>query len=174
MEIWTIGHSSHDIDKFIAMLKANGIRLLVDVRKVPGSKLHPHFNKSALQFYLNQVVISYEHLSGLGGRRKTKPDSMNNNWRNESFRGYADYMETLSFKLSVKNLLALAKTPTAIMCSEAVWWKCHRSLIADFLKASGHKVTHIMPAKVEIHPYTSAAQIVEGKLCYGSLNNLFP
>ena len=171
MTIWTIGHSTRTIDDFISLLKANGIKLLIDVRSLPGSKRYPQFNKEALADSLGEAAIRYEHFPELGGRRKPSSDSRNLAWRNESFRGYADYMETEEFHKGVKRLLDLAvgAGPTVIMCAEAVWWRCHRSLISDYLKARGIEVTHILDAnKTEPHPFTSAARIVEGTLSYAS------
>jgi uncharacterized protein (DUF488 family) len=175
MKIWTIGHSTRTIDEFISLLQANQIRLLVDVRSLPGSKRYPQFNKEALADSLGKTGIRYEHFPELGGRRKAKPESKNTAWRNASFRGYADYMETEEFRKGVERLLDLAAGagPTAIMCAEAVWWRCHRSLISDYLKARGIEVLHIMDAKkTESHPYTSAARIVDGKLSYGADSTL--
>ncbi len=166
--IWTIGHSTRDIDIFISLLGENGIKLLADVRSLPGSKRYPQFNREALAESLNAHGIRYEHFPELGGRRKPKPDSRNTTWRNASFRGYADYMETEEFHKGVERLLDAAGTgPTAIMCAEAVWWRCHRSLISDYLKARGIEVVHILDAnKIQSHPFTSAAHIVDGKLSY--------
>jgi uncharacterized protein (DUF488 family) len=171
MRIWTIGHSTRSTDDFISLLEENGIKLLADVRSFPGSKRYPHFNKPALGESLRQHRIRYEHFPELGGRRKPKLDSRNTAWRNASFRAYADYMETEEFHKGVERLLALAREagPAAIMCAEAVWWRCHRSVISDYLKASGIEVMHILAAsKVELHPYTSAARIVNGKLNYAA------
>jgi uncharacterized protein (DUF488 family) len=167
--MWTIGHSTRTIDDFISLLKQNEINLLADVRVWPGSKRYPHFNKDALTESLNAHGIRYEHFPELGGKRKSKPDSRNTAWRNASFRGYADYMETEQFQKGIERLLDVAAEvgPTAIMCAEAVWWRCHRSLIADYLKARGVEVLHVLGAnKVEPHPYTSAARIVNGELSY--------
>ena len=167
--IWTIGHSTREIDSFVSLLKENGIKLLVDVRSWPGSKRYPQFNKEALAESLADAGIRYEHLPELGGRRKPKPESHNTTWRNASFRGYADHMETEEFQKGVERLLALAHEvgPAAIMCAEAVWWRCHRSLISDYLKARGIDVMHVLGAnKIELHPFTSAARIVDGKLNY--------
>ena len=171
MRIWTIGHSTRGIDEFISVLEENEIKLLVDVRAWPGSKRYPQFNKDALKESLNAHGIRYEHFPELGGKRKSKPDSRNTAWRNASFRGYADYMETEQFQKGIERLLDVAAEagPTAIMCAEAVWWRCHRSLIADYLKTRGTEVMHILGAnKVEPHPYTSAAHIVDGTLSYTS------
>jgi uncharacterized protein (DUF488 family) len=171
MRIWTIGHSTRGIDEFISLLKENQIKLLVDVRAFPSSKRYPQFNKDALEESLTTYGIRYEHFPELGGKRKSKPDSRNTAWRNASFRGYADYMETEQFQKGIERLLDVAAEagPTAVMCAEAVWWRCHRSLISDFLKARGLEVLHILGAnKVEPHPYTSAARIVNGELSYAA------
>ena len=171
MRIWTIGHSTRTIDEFISLLKENKIKLLADVRAWPGSKRYPQFNKDALAESLTAHGIGYEHFPELGGKRKSKPDSRNTAWRNASFRGYADYMETEQFQKGIEHLLNVAEEngPTAIMCAEAVWWRCHRSLIADYLKVRGVEVLHILGAnKIEPHPYTSAARIVDGVLSYTS------
>jgi uncharacterized protein (DUF488 family) len=171
MRIWTIGHSTRTIDDFISLLGENKIKLLVDVRAWPGSKRYPQFNRDTLAESLKAHGIRYEHFPELGGKRKSKPDSRNTAWRNASFRGYADYMDTEQFQKGIERLLELAAEagPTAIMCAEAVWWRCHRSLIADYLKARDIEVMHILGAnKVEPHPYTSAARIVDGTLSYTS------
>jgi uncharacterized protein (DUF488 family) len=167
--IWTIGHSTRVIEDFISALEVNGIKLIADVRLLPGSKRYPQFNQDALAKSLSQTGIGYEHFPELGGRRKPKPDSRNSAWRNESFRGYADHMETEEFRKGIARLSDLAEKigPTAITCAEAVWWRCHRALISDFLKARGVEVVHIMDAKkTEPHPFTSAARIVNGQLSY--------
>ena len=169
MRIWTIGHSTHAIDDFISLLKDNEIKLLADVRAWPGSKRYPQFNQDALSESLGPYAIRYEHFPELGGKRKSRPDSRNTAWRNPSFRGYADHMETSQFKKGIDRLLGCAAEagPSAIMCAEAVWWRCHRSLIADYLKARGAEVLHVLGAnKVEPHPYTSAARILNGELSY--------
>jgi uncharacterized protein (DUF488 family) len=169
VRIWTIGHSTREIDEFISLLHENQIKLLVDVRAYPASKRYPHFNKDSLKESLNAHGIRYEHFPELGGKRKPNPDSHNTAWRNASFRAYADHMETEQFQKGVARLLEVAAEtgPTAIMCAEAVWWRCHRSLIADYLKARGVEVLHILTAnKVELHPFTPAARIVDGKLSY--------
>ncbi len=168
-QIWTIGHSTRKIDQFTSLLEENRIKLVADVRGLPGSKRYPQFNKEALAQSLRERGIVYEHLPDLGGRRKPKPDSRNTAWRNASFRGYADYMETEEFHKGVRRLLDRANEAgrTAIMCAEAVWWRCHRALISDYLKAQGIEVTHIVDAnKSEPHPYTSAARMVDGTLSY--------
>ena len=166
--IWTIGHSTRTIDEFIGMLQSFEIKMLVDVRSFPGSRRYPQFNKESLEISLRKNGIEYVHLKSLGGRRKTIPNSSNTAWRNEAFRGYADYMETEDFKNANDELQTLAeKKPTAYMCSEAVWWRCHRSMISDYLKSLGWTVMHIMSeGKAQEHPYTSAAMIVQGELSY--------
>jgi uncharacterized protein (DUF488 family) len=171
MRIWTIGHSTRAIDEFISLLKENEIKLLADVRAWPGSKRYPQFNKDALTESLTAHGMRYGHFPELGGKRKSKPDSRNTAWRNASFRGYADYMQTEQFQNGIVRLLYTASEagPIAIMCAEAVWWRCHRSLISDYLKARGLEVLHILGAnKVEPHPYTSAARIVNGELSYAA------
>jgi uncharacterized protein (DUF488 family) len=152
------------------LLRRHQIEILVDVRHFPGSRRLPHFNKAALHPTLAAAGIRYEHLVELGGRRPARPDSHNLLWRNASFRGYADYMETPPFRDGVDRLLEIARAGrTAVMCSEAVWWRCHRSMIADYLKAMGTQVFHILgPHKVQEHPYTSAARLVDGRLSYES------
>ena len=170
--VWTIGHSTRQIDVFVSLLQENGIKLVADVRMYPGSKRYPQFGREALAKWLSEDETRYEHFPELGGRRKPKPDSKNTAWRNEMFRGYADYMETGDFRKGVERLADLAgKTgPTAIMCAEAVWWRCHRSLVSDYLKAHGVEVLHILDHnKVEPHPFTSAAKIVNGELSYSTL-----
>jgi uncharacterized protein (DUF488 family) len=171
MRFWTIGHSTRKIDIFISLLEKNGIKLVVDVRGLPGSKRYPQFYKEALSASLHKVGIRYEHFPELGGRRKPKHNSRNTGWRNASFRGYADHMETEEFQKDIERLVDLAREvgPVAIMCAEAVWWRCHRALISDYLKVSGIEVIHIVDAnKIEPHPFTSAAHIVEGALSYAS------
>ena len=172
LRIWTVGHSTRDIDDFVALLKGNGIKLIADVRTLPGSKRYPQFNKESLIESLGKTKIRYEHFPELGGRRKGRPDSRNVAWRNESFRGYADHMETAEFKKGIARLVDLATEvgPVAVMCAEAVWWRCHRSLISDYLKAQGTEVIHILDKnKTEPHPFTSAAKIVNGQLRYAEL-----
>lgn len=174
--IWTIGHSTREIGVFLSLLNENGIKTLADVRMYPGSKRYPHFGREALANSLSDTGIRYEHFPELGGRRKAKPDSKNTAWRSEMFRGYADYMETEEFQKGIARLGDLAEKsgPTAIMCAEAVWWRCHRSLISDYLKARGVEVFHILDhKKVEPHPFTSAARIVNGELSYKGDDELF-
>ncbi len=169
--IWTIGHSTRSFEEFASLLHTQGVALVADVRLYPGSKRYPHFNKENLEGLLRGSGIGYRHFPDLGGRRKPGPDSPNIAWRHTAFRGYADYMETEAFALALKELEVLGKEgPTAFMCSEAVWWSCHRSLIADALKAEGWTVLHIMgEGKAKEHPYTAPARVVDGRLRYDGL-----
>jgi uncharacterized protein (DUF488 family) len=159
------------------MLRSFEVELLADIRNYPGSRRYPHFNSDALQLALEAAGIEYLHLKDLGGRRKPRPGSRNDGWRVEAFRGYADYMETDVFAAAAGHLMRAASyKTTAFMCSEAVWWSCHRSLVADYLKARGWKVLHIMKeGKADEHPYTKPARIVNGELIYskpGAIENL--
>jgi uncharacterized protein (DUF488 family) len=169
LTIWTIGHSTREFEEFVSLLRENEIELLADVRSFPGSRKFPQFDKESLELTLPANGIEYVHLKQLGGRRKVKPDSKNTVWRNDAFRGYADYMETDDFRKGIDELIDLAEEKrTAIMCSEAVWWRCHRSMISDYLKAAGMSVLHIMAeGKMVEHRYTAAAKIADGRLNYG-------
>lgn len=149
--IWTIGHSTHPLKEFISMLQSFGIHMLVDIRSYPGSRRYPQFNKEELEFVLPENNIQYFHFKNLGGRRKANPDSKNTGWRSPAFRGYADYMESEQFNEGIKDLENIAsKAPTAYMCSEAVWWRCHRSLVSDHLKAHGWKYANGIWSKPDI------------------------
>jgi uncharacterized protein (DUF488 family) len=175
MEFWTIGHSTRSIDEFLAALAAQRISLVVDVRKLPGSRKYPQFNQEELARSLAAAGIGYEWWPELGGRRKGDPESHNTAWRNASFRAYADYMETPEFAAAIERLVERAKSERiAYLCSEAVWWRCHRGLISDYLKVRGHEVRHIQDEKrTEEHPYTSAARVVNGELSYRGEKELF-
>jgi uncharacterized protein (DUF488 family) len=168
LEIWTVGHSTRPIEELIEALRSFEIKVLADVRSFPGSRRYPHFNKEQLKASLAASGIEYQHFPELGGRRRVQPDSHNIAWQNETFRGYADHMDTEEFRRGMARLLEVARVRrTAIMCAEAVWWRCHRGLISDYLKAKGVEVTHIMAlGKSEAHPFTSAARIVNGELSY--------
>jgi uncharacterized protein (DUF488 family) len=169
--IWTIGHSTRSAQEFTAALLAHGIRLIVDVRLLPGSRRYPHFDQDALAAELAKHGIGYEHFRELGGRRKPRPDSQNIAWRNDAFRGYADYMETPEFAAGVQRLVEIAEArgPIAMMCAEAVWWRCHRGLVADYLKVRGFAVLHIgSVTKADPHPFTSAARVSDGVLSYAA------
>jgi uncharacterized protein (DUF488 family) len=171
LTIWTIGHSTRSAEEFNQILIIHGIENLVDVRTFPGSRRHSQFNRDQLSNALAAIAINYHHLPGLGGRRQPSENSKNIAWKNSSFRGYADHMESAEFKKGIEILLELARVErTAIMCAEAVWWRCHRGLIADYLKASDVDVVHIIDEKhIQKHPYTTAARIVDGRLSYQGL-----
>ncbi len=166
--IWTIGHSTRTLEELVQMLHSFKIELVADIRSYPGSRRYPQFNKEALEISLPEKHIQYIHLKALGGRRKVSPDSKNTAWRHAAFRGYADYMETDEFKQGIKKLEDLAlKQRTAYMCAEAVWWRCHRSMVSDYLKVHQWTVMHIMAVgKEEEHPYTAPAKIINGELSY--------
>lgn len=167
--LWTIGHSTHKITTFVTLLKEHNIEILVDIRSLPGSNKYPQFNKENLQLSLEKEGIQYDYQKALGGLRKKKKNAHNTIWRNASFRAYADYMETPEFEEAIQQLMALAqRRRVCICCAEAVWWRCHRSMIADILKSKGWTVWHIMgKGKLKEHPYTQPAKIVKGKLYYG-------
>jgi len=166
--IWTIGHSTRTLDDFEEMLQSFNIELVADIRNFPGSRRYPHFNNDALEISLAKKNIAYVHLKDLGGRRKPDPESRNTAWRHPAFRGYADYMETTAFKSAIKELIQYgSEKRTAYMCSEAVWWRCHRALVSDYLLWKGWKVEHIMGVgKKTEHTYTKPAKIVDGGLRY--------
>ena len=168
LTIWTIGHSTRPLDEFLGLLRENAIEALADVRRFAGSRKYPHFNPEPLRDALARIGMDYVPLPDLGGRRHPHADSRNTVWRNEAFRGYADYMETAEFYAGIERLLDLARRKrTALMCAEAVWWRCHRSLIADYLKVQGVQVRHIMGNNKTVpHPYTSAASVHDGVLSY--------
>jgi len=169
--IYTIGHSTRAIDELIAFLAAHGVTQLADVRTVPKSRRHPHFSKEALSASLPAAGIAYRHVAALGGLRKPRADSTNSAWRHEGFRGYADYMETPAFERAVDELVAWAEAaPTAVMCAEAVWWQCHRRLLADALLARAIEVRHIMaPASAAPHELTEFARIQGARVRYPGL-----
>ena len=169
--IYTIGHSTRDITDFLEMLHNNKIQCLVDVRRFPSSKKFPAYNQDSLSETLFENGIEYIHIEALGGRRTALQDSPNSIWKHPSFRGYADYMETSEFAEAVKELEVIAtQQVTAIMCSEAVFWRCHRSMISDYLKSENYVVFHIMSTtKLTEHPYTKPAQIKNNKLTYHNI-----
>lgn len=169
--IFTIGHSNRSIEVFLDLLQSFHIKTLVDVRQFPGSRKYPHFNKENLQQSLLEHDIQYIHMIELGGRRKLNKESLNSSWKHPAFRAYADYMETEAFKKAAEHLEQIASASvTTYMCSEALWWSCHRSMISDYLKSKGWQVMHIMDiGKATEHPYTSPARIVDGALTYRQL-----
>jgi uncharacterized protein (DUF488 family) len=166
--IRTVGHSTRPVEVLIEMLRAHGIRRLIDVRTIPKSKYNPQYNREALEQSLRDAGIAYEHMGALGGLRHPRKDSRNMAWRNESFRGYADYMQTAEFASALQALgKAAAHEAVAIMCAEAVPWRCHRSLISDALTASGYRVEHIMSAKqANPHTMTSFARVEGTSVSY--------
>jgi len=164
----TIGHSTHSIEEFVRMLAAHGVAALVDVRTIPRSRHNPQFNRETLPESLDAAGIDYVHLEGLGGLRHARRDSVNTGWRNLSFRGYADYMQTPEFAAALAQLIELSRArPTAIMCAEAAPWRCHRSLIADALAVRGIRVEHIMTAASrKAHALTPFAHVDGDKITY--------
>ncbi|MGH8075794.1 MAG: DUF488 family protein [Lysobacter sp.] len=170
--LWTIGHSTRPWEVFVTMLTDAGITAVVDVRRFAGSRRHPQFSGETMTRTLPEAGVAYLPVPELGGRRTPRADTVNVAWRNASFRGYADYMDTAAYQDATMRLAHLAGAqPTAVMCAEAMWWQCHRSLIADDFKARGWEVIHLMaPGRSEVHPYTSAARIVEGRLDYTSVD----
>lgn len=168
--LWTIGHSTLPSEGFVALLARREIELLADVRRFPSSRRHPQFNRETLAHSLEGAGIGYLHFPELGGRREPRPDSANTGWREAGFRGYADYMRTAEFEAGLARLLRAASSRrTAIMCAEKAWQNCHRGLISDLLKATGHHVIHIVDdMHEEPHPYTRPARLVDGALSYAA------
>lgn len=165
--LWTFGHSTLAWADFVRVLVCHGIGTVADVRRFPGSRRHPHFESQTMALALSEAGVGYVHLPALGGRRRPLPDSRNLAWRNASFRGYADYMATPGYAEGRVALEALASAaPTTMLCAEALWWQCHRGLVADDFKSGGWDVRHLTARGVEPHPYTSAARIVDGRLDY--------
>lgn len=166
--VHTIGHSTRPIDYLLALLCEHRIEALADVRRYPGSRRHPQFAQEALRETLQVAGIDYLWFPELGGRRAPRKDSRNTAWRNDGFRGYADYMETPAFDAALAHLGDLiGARRSAIMCAEQAWQQCHRGLISDALKARGVEVVHILgPGRVQVHPYTEPARIVDGALTY--------
>ena len=180
--IYTIGHSTRSLDEFIGLLEAHRIRQLADIRTVPRSRRHPHFAIDRLSRSLEHAGITYRHVPALGGLRKPRPDSPNTAWRHAGFRGYADYMATPAFEKALEELLEFASARlqadasksngprTAIMCAEAVWWRCHRQLVADVLVARGVAVRHITSRRAApLHTPTDFARVDAGKVSYPGL-----
>ena len=173
MTIYTIGHSTRSFDDFVARLRGRGITQLADIRTVPRSRRHPHFSGDALAQSLPAVGIAYRHFPSLGGLRKPRRDSPNTGWRHPSFRGYADHMQTAEFERGIEELVAWQRRsaePTVIMCAEAVWWRCHRQLVADALVARGVEVFHIMDTESPTaHTLTDFARVSDGRVSYPGL-----
>jgi uncharacterized protein (DUF488 family) len=169
MKIWTVGHSTHSFDAFVALLARHGIALLADIRSVPKSRRHPHFDTDALARSLPDRGVTYVHLPRLGGWRHPAANSPNGAWRNESFRGYADYAMGDEFAKGMAQLRELAAAqPVAMMCSEALWWRCHRRLVADRLVVAGDTVCHISSdGHASAHQLTSFAVVgADGQVTY--------
>ena len=187
--IWTIGHSTRTFDEFLSLLRANGISRLADIRTIPQSRRHPHFSRAALDDRLKAEGIEYRHFPELGGLRKPRPDSANSAWQNAAFRGYADHMQTKAFREAVGELVVFGgrvspaeverrdspyvqqETRAAVMCAEAVWWRCHRMLLSDALLGRGVDVQHILSdAKTQPHRLTPFAKVSEaGEVSYPGL-----
>lgn len=168
LELLTVGHSTRSIEEFLALLQVHGVQWLADVRTIPRSRHNPQFNGDHLASSLNEAGISYSHMPELGGLRHARRDSINTGWRNTSFRGYADYMQTPEFEKALDALIRLArKCRTAIMCAEAVPWRCHRSLIADALLVRGVKVAEITSrTSLRAHALTPWAHVEGTKVTY--------
>ena len=164
--IYTVGHSTRELEDFLRLLAAHGVGQVVDVRRYPASRRHPHFARDALAAALQAVGVAYHHEGDLGGRRTARPDSANTAWRSAAFRGYADYMNTDAFQQALGRVVELARArPTTLLCAEAVPWRCHRQLIADALVARGESVSHILsPARRDPHTLSAHARVLAGGL----------
>jgi uncharacterized protein (DUF488 family) len=175
--VYTVGHSTRPFERFAELLEREGVRCIADVRTFPASRRHPQYNAEPLAAALAARGVDYVHLPGLGGRRRPRPDSPNTAWRNEGFRGYADHMATPEFRAALDALVEIAAAqPTAVMCAEAVPWRCHRSLIADALVARGHRALHILDGSTSPHTLTSFAVVEAGEVRYreaGAQEDLF-
>lgn len=169
-QLFTVGHSTQPLDRFVGLLTQHDIKVLADIRRFPGSRTFPQFNQDNLALTLPAAGIEYHWLAALGGRRGKKTNGLSNNLglRNESFRNYADYMLTEEFREGIGELLRVAaKRPTAFMCSESVFWRCHRRLVADYLLVKGIPVQHIMPSgELRPHTLTAGAKVETGELTY--------
>jgi uncharacterized protein (DUF488 family) len=172
--VWTIGHSTRELAEFLAVLRAHDISALADVRRFPGSKRYPHFASGALAARLSEAGMRYLPMPALGGRRKPARDSRNTGWKNAGFRAYADYTGTPEFAEGLRALTeAAAGTRLAVMCAEAVWWRCHRRIIADVLTAGGWEVRHILDEKpAALHVLAPPGHLVDGELSYEPIGSL--
>jgi uncharacterized protein (DUF488 family) len=177
LTIFTIGHSNHPIERFLELLKQHAIEELADIRRFPGSRKHPHFNRERLQEMLNDQGIAYRWIEALGGRREAAANAGSENlaWRNASFRNYADYLGTDAFHAGVTALVEEASIRrTAMMCAEGLWWQCHRRLVSDYLTTKEVTVSHIMPnGQLKPHVVTPGAVVAEGRLTYPAPKTLF-
>ena len=174
--VLTIGHSNHPLDRFLALLARHEVEALVDIRRFPGSRKHPHFNRDNLAAALTKSCLEYHWLEVLGGRRHKRGDeSPNLGLENKGFRNYADYMLTDEFREGVEKLLEIARQKrTAIMCAEGLFWRCHRRLVSDFLAANGVTVQHIMPGgELRPHKLTDAAVVENRQVTYPGERSLF-
>jgi uncharacterized protein (DUF488 family) len=172
--VWTIGHSTRELAEFLAILRAHEISTLADVRRFPGSKRYPHFASGALAERLPAEGVHYLPIPALGGRRTPARDSRNTGWKNAAFRAYADYTGTPEFAEGLRALTdAAARAPLAVMCAEAVWWRCHRRIIADVLTARGWEVRHILDEKpAALHLLEPPGHLVDGVLSYEPIGSL--
>lgn len=166
--VWTVGHSNRSMDVFLGLLRTHGIARVVDVRRYPGSRRHPHFSRSSLAGAMRVAGIDYEHMPDLGGHRSAVADSLNTAWPEDTFRGYADHMETAVYAAALFRLRGLAQdSPTAAMCAEADWRGCHRNLLSDRLVVEGVRVLHIRDENQPLeHPLTAQARVADGRLSY--------
>jgi uncharacterized protein (DUF488 family) len=175
-ELFTVGHSNHALDRFLALLAQHEVEALMDIRRFPSSRKHPHFNQENLALVLREAGVEYRWIESLGGRRRKEKDaSINLGLQNTGFRNYADYMLTESFQEGVEHLLEVAKRKrTAVMCAEGLFWQCHRRLVSDFLVANGVTVQHIMPSgELRPHSLTEGAKVEDGAVTYPSEPSLF-
>lgn len=174
--VFTIGHSTRTLDELVQLLRGHGIERLVDVRTIPRSRHNPQFNHEILGKALHNRRFSYRHMKSLGGLRHARRDSINTGWRNASFRGFADYMQTQDFIEALEKLIQLAKQkPTTIMCAEAVPWRCHRSMIADALMIRGLLVEHILNSgPTRPHTLTPFAEVEGKRITYPTMSELTP
>ncbi len=168
MVLYTVGHSTRSFGDFVALVRGHGVAQIADVRTVPKSRRYPHFARESLERSLAEAGVDYRHFPALGGLRKPRRDSRNTAWRHPGFRGYADHLETPAFERALDELVEWASArPTAVMCAEAVWWQCHRQLIADALVARGYEVRHIMgAASAPAHTLTAFARVADGRVTY--------
>jgi uncharacterized protein (DUF488 family) len=171
LTVFTIGHSTRPFDEFLAMLRAHDVGRVADVRTAPGSRRHPQFGGAALEAALARHGVTYRHFAGLGGRRRPSADSPNGAWQHSSFRGYADHMLTREFADALAALLEWARgAPAAMMCAEAVWWRCHRRLASDALTARGVEVRHILSVeRADAHELTAFARVEGERVTYPGL-----
>lgn len=169
--IFTIGHSTHTSNDFLTLLRAHGIGQIADVRTVPRSRRHPQFARETLEAFLAEHGVAYRHFPEVGGLRKPRRDPVNTGWRHPGFRGYADHMETGEFRRGLEDLEQFAAVrPTALMCAEAVWWQCHRRLLADALFVRGVPVRHILSVgQPKPHELSEFARVANGMVTYPGL-----